>query len=199
MQLIPFIKAFTKNPRSVSTIFPSMTALAKDMAKAGDISNKVNIVEIGVGTGALTKELINHFTDRHNYTGFEIDESLFKYLNTIFKEKYSNKARLANNFSIKNESAETLTQQFEKESVDLVVSSLPWSVLHEDMQTKLLDEIAAVIKPGGTFTFYNYVFTSHSKKIKSFKSKINSRFSSLEPRPVILKNIPPANVWVAKK
>ena len=79
------------------------------------------------------------------------------------------------------------------------MSSLPWSILPLDLEITLLDEIFKALKPGGLFTFYNYITTSRSTKIKAFKSEVKKRSTSLSHRPLILKNIPPAHVWVAKK
>ncbi len=199
MQLLPFIKAFAKNPSRVSTIIPSFKALAKDMSLGSEISTRKNIVEVGVGTGALTTEIIKRLTASHNYLGFEIDGALFEYINDTFMPRHQNQINEAQSFKIIKESAENLSQHIDGGTTDVVMSSLPWSVLPLELEVKLLDEIYSALKPGGLFTFYNYITTSKSSKITDFKSEIDKRFSSLSRRKIILKNIPPAYVWVAKK
>lgn len=199
MQLLPFIKAFTKNPSRVSTIIPSFKALAKDMSIGSEISSRKNIVEVGVGTGALTAEILKRLTNDHSYIGFEIDASLFEYLNSSFLTSHKNEIENAGSFKILKESAENLSKYVDNGTADVVMSSLPWSVLPLELEIKLLDEIYLALKPGGLFTFYNYITTSKSSKIKEFKQEVENRFSILNSRKLVLKNIPPAHVWVAKK
>ncbi len=199
MSVNHFIKAFVNNPKGVSTIFPASKALSLAMAISSEVSERKRIVEIGVGTGALTEAMLPLMGEGHNYTGFEIDATFFKFLNSRFIPKHQNQIKKLNSFKMRSESAENISSLFEAESVDVVVSSLPWSVFEPNLQNSILDEVYKILKPGGVFSFYNFVISSQSQQIKSFQQEIKKRFETLEPKKKVWKNFPPATVWVAKK
>lgn len=199
MEVGHFIKAFVKNPVGVSTIFPASKALALAMAKQSEIQNKKNIVEIGVGTGALTAPMLELMGPDHNYTGFEIDSTFYKFLNTKFVSKHKTQIQKLKSFELKSDSAEKLSFFFKPESIDVVVSSLPWSIFEPQLQNAILDEVFTIMKPGGIFSFYNYVTSSQFPAIKAFQNQLKSRFKTLEPKEMVWMNFPPATVWVGKK
>lgn len=199
MQVGHFIKAFINNPMGVSTIFPASKALAQAMTIGSEIGDHKNIVEIGVGTGALTSAMFEAMGPEHSYTGFEIDETFYKYLNDKFAKQHKSDIDKLKSFQFKSNSAAELSRFFPESSVDVLVSSLPWSVFESKQRHSILKEIHKVIKPGGLFTFYNYVTSSQFKHFKNFKSEILKEFKTLEPRQMVWASLPPATVWVAKK
>jgi phosphatidylethanolamine/phosphatidyl-N-methylethanolamine N-methyltransferase len=199
MEIGHFIKAFIKNPQGVSTIFPASKSLSKAMAICSEVKEKKIIVEIGVGTGALTEAMLPLMGAEHSYTGFEIDKTFYKFLNDKFVNQHKDSISKLKNFEFKSDSAESIASLFEEASVDVVVSSLPWSIFEPGLQNSILNEVYKIMKPGGVFSFYNYMTSSQFGQIKSFKSQINKRFSSLEPKKRVWANLPPATVWVAKK
>ena len=199
MQMSHFIKAFIQNPLGVSTIFPASTALATAMALGSEIKDRKNIVEIGVGTGALTSAMLPLMGPDHSYTGFEIDPTFYKYLEKNFTKKHSAEIKNFKHFEFRTESAEHISQFFLEQSVDVVVSSLPWSVFESDMQNSILNEIYKIMKPGGVFSFYNYMTASQFQLFKNFRANIDSKFSSLGSTHTVWASFPPAKVWVAKK
>lgn len=199
MQIGHFIKAFIKNPLGVSTIFPASDALAYHMAIQSEVAKHKTIVEIGVGTGALTKAMIHQMGRDHSYTGFEIDKTFFKYLEGKFSEQHKSEIQKLKKFEFKKESAEKISQFFEEGSVDVVVSSLPWSVFEPELQQKILQEIHKILKPDGIFSFYNYITASQFRFFKNFKSEIQKEFKSLEPKKRVWASFPPTTVWIAKK
>ncbi len=199
MEVGHFIKAFVKNPVGVSTIFPASRALSEAMARCSEIKSSHNIVEIGVGTGALTEAMLPLMGSEHSYTGFEIDQTFFKFLNSKFIPKHQDEIRRLRSFQIKSDSAQKISNFFEAGSVDVVVSSLPWSVFDPVMQNSILDEVYKIMKPGGIFSFYNYVTSSHFGAIKTFQTELKKRFDTLDPKERVWLSFPPATVWIGKK
>jgi phosphatidylethanolamine/phosphatidyl-N-methylethanolamine N-methyltransferase len=73
---IEFLQAFLKNPLKVGSIAPSSPELAQKMV-AGIRPNEGNVVlELGVGTGAITKFLQEIVPNGESYLGIEIDKKL---------------------------------------------------------------------------------------------------------------------------
>ena len=82
---LQFFQAFLKNPLKVGAIAPSSPELAAKMLE-GITPNENNIViELGVGTGAITKFLQQKIPNNESYLGIELDADLVKTL----KERYA--------------------------------------------------------------------------------------------------------------
>ena len=68
-----FLQAFLKNPLKVGALAPSSDELAAEMLH-GIVPDDDNIVmELGVGTGALTKHFKALIPSRDSYLGIELD------------------------------------------------------------------------------------------------------------------------------
>jgi phospholipid N-methyltransferase len=70
---IEFLQAFIKNPLKVGAITPSSPELAREMLKGIEPNEKNIILELGVGTGAITKFIGEVVPDEKSYLGIEID------------------------------------------------------------------------------------------------------------------------------
>jgi phospholipid N-methyltransferase len=79
-----FLHGFFKNPLKVGAISPSSPALARKMVE--DVrANEDNVVlEIGCGTGAITKFIRDLVPTRDSYLGIEIDHEFVCQLNRDF-------------------------------------------------------------------------------------------------------------------
>ena len=76
---IEFLQAFLKNPAKVGSITPSSPELAREMLE-GITPDEDNIVlELGVGTGAITKFLAGRSSrTSDSYLGIELDRDLVR-------------------------------------------------------------------------------------------------------------------------
>src|SRR4051812_41534038 len=83
---LQFLQAFLKNPLKVGAIAPSSPELAQAMLQ-GIFPDDHNIVlELGVGTGAVTKFLRNAIPSRESYLGIELDPDLVRSLNKNYPD-----------------------------------------------------------------------------------------------------------------
>ena len=199
MHVAKFIRAFISDPIGVSNIFPASRALSDQMAYEVDIPERSKIIEVGVGTGALTLSMLSFLNQTHEYLGIEVDPSFYKFLEETFLSKHQKCIQHVKSFEFKKISVEDILNVCDPESVDLVVSSLPWTAFNRDVQHKFLKPIARVLKTGGVFTFYNYIITSKSSKMKNMLDLMNQEFSRVEKGGFVIRNIPPATVWKAYK
>ena len=53
-----FFKGFLRNPREVGSVIPSSRFLIRRVLKAGEVSRARVILELGPGTGVLTREIL---------------------------------------------------------------------------------------------------------------------------------------------
>src|SRR6476469_2392651 len=83
---LQFFQAFLKNPLKVGAIAPSSPELAAEMLQ-GIVPDDHNIVlELGVGTGAITKFLREAIPSRESYLGLELDQDLVRTLNVRYPD-----------------------------------------------------------------------------------------------------------------
>src|SRR3989344_4746043 len=74
-----FIKEGLKNIRGVGTICSTSRFAAKAMAPEINASDKPKvIVELGVGTGSITKEILKHLRPKDCYIGIEANDKFLE-------------------------------------------------------------------------------------------------------------------------
>jgi len=83
---IQFLQAFLKNPLKVGAVAPSSSDLAWQMLES-ILPDKENIVvELGVGTGAITKYIREILPDNESYLGIELDDRMVSSLKIRYPE-----------------------------------------------------------------------------------------------------------------
>jgi phospholipid N-methyltransferase len=81
-----FLQAFLKNPLKVGAIVPSSPELAAKMLDGIEPDEDNIVLELGVGTGAITKFLQRKIPNKNAYLGIELDKELVKTLNRNFSD-----------------------------------------------------------------------------------------------------------------
>ena len=188
-EIIEFVKAAIKNPRDVSTVFPTSRWLAQRLLDEVPIKPNSFIVEVGAGTGAITQHLLRRLQKPgEQYLGVELNQQMVAYLRTYFP-------------SLKFEEgpAQDLDVWLKGKKADGVVSSLTWTIFPEALQRETLAAIHASLKPGGVFATYMCLNSSWYPQAKRFKEMINATFEQVDKTPVEWRNIPPAFVFRCTK
>ena len=83
---LQFLQAFLKNPLKVGAIAPSSSELAAEMLQGIQPDDHNVVLELGVGTGAITKFLQPIIPSRASYLGLELDPDLVSSLNQRFPD-----------------------------------------------------------------------------------------------------------------
>lgn len=183
-----FVKAAFRDPKNVSTIFPSLKFLAQSLIKHSDMAEGHHVLELGCGSGAITRHIMTDRASLASYTGVEIDADLVDYLKKTFpKEKF-----IAT-------SADDLAAHIPDGSIDTVICSLPWTLFAGDLQETITREIIRVLKPGGKFTTFLCLHSLTYPGAPRAKKIFNQYFAGFEKRETIARNIPPANVYMGLK
>ncbi len=180
-----FLKAAIKNPMEVSTIFPTSKALAQRMLKQIPKFDDL-IVEVGVGTGAITQFLAPRIESK--YLGIEISPEMVSFMREHYPKLHFEQC-----------GADKLLDHVKKNSVSNVVSSLPWSIFPESLRQSTLDAIYESLEPGGRFITYVCLTVVWSPAAQHFLNQLNKKFKSVERSAVEWRNIPPAFVFTAHK
>lgn len=185
---IEFIKAAIRNPLEVSTVFPTSRSLAETLLSQADVLGAESVVELGAGTGAITRFLRPKLGKKESYLGIELDPKMVAFLRREFTD-----------LKFETGLAEELPQWKSARSVDVVVSSLPWSVFGPETQEKTLEAIRESLKPGGVFLTYVCVNAMLYPSARRFIDLMKANFRVIERTPLEWRNVPPAFVFKAKK
>ena len=177
-----------KDPMNVSTIFPSMRSLARSLIEHSGMQAEHHVLELGCGSGAVTRYILKHRNELQSYTGVEVDKSLADFL----KAQYPREQFL-------NLSAHNLKEFIEDGSIDSVISTLPWTLFKKKLQENILQEIIRVLKPGGKFTTFLCLHALAYPGASRAKKLFHQYFSEFRKMETITRNIPPANVYMGLK
>ncbi len=168
----------------VGAVAPSSPDLARKMIE-DVVADKENVViEIGVGTGAITRFLQKKIPDRKSYLGIEIENSFVERLNIEFPQ-----------LNIVCDDACDTRQIIQKEGlgkVSYVISGLPFVVLPEKVSEGILREVDELMKEGCMFRTFQYFHGYNLPPARKFRQALDEKYGKVERSSLILKNVPPA-------
>ena len=181
---IEFLQAFLKNPLKVGSIAPSSPELAQQMV-AGIRPNDGSVVlELGVGTGAITKFLQDIVPNRESYLGIEIDKTLVKLLKENFPGLKIVRGNACDTFSIYQRTG------FGK--VGYIICCLPFVSLPNDVGEKILSEIDKFMERNCVFRTFQYAHGYYFPSAIKLREHMRDRYGKAKKSPLVVKNMPPA-------
>jgi phosphatidylethanolamine/phosphatidyl-N-methylethanolamine N-methyltransferase len=182
---------FLRSPRTVGAVTPSSRAVAEAMVSHVDFSKPARIVELGPGTGALTAPIVERISPHIEFLAVDIDPA---FCEQIQKRWPSVDCVCA--------SAELLGKIVADRGlfpVDHIVSGLPFVSLPVPVTKQILENIAAVLRPGGTFTTFQYWHAYGLPSGVAFRRSMNAKMGSHPHIRFVLRNFPPALVLTWEK
>lgn len=189
---IEFLQAFIKNPLKVGAITPSSPELAREMLRGIEPDEKNIILELGVGTGAITKFIEEKVPDDKSYLGVELDGNLVNSLNIRFP-----------NLKILKGNACELEKIHKKSGlgkVSYVICCLPFVSMPNDVGEKILSEIEKFMERGCLLRTFQYAHGFYMPSAIKLREFMRRRYGKSQKSPLIVKNVPPAYVltWQTK-
>jgi phospholipid N-methyltransferase len=190
-EYLMFLGKFLRNPRHVGSVAPSSAALGREMARAVPRDAGSIVVELGPGTGALTSHVLAALTPGARFLVVEIDREFCERL----------RARWPNLDCECGSAAELPAMVAARHwpGVDHVLSGLPFASLPTAVSRAILDAIETSLRPGGTFTTFQYVHAYATPPAARFRADMARRFGPLVSRTLVLRNVPPAYVLTWKR
>lgn len=187
---VRFFRSWLENPLKIGAVSPSGPALAARMASYLEVSPGSRYVELGPGTGVVTKAIFDRGVSHKNLTVLEYSpdfcrllEARFPGLSVLQGDAYALKVALGNHLG--KECGEL------DASFDGIISSLPLLTRPEAVRLALLNDIMSLLKPGAPFIQFSYGLSAPVRPDCSTVSVTHSEW--------IWKNLPPARVWVYRK
>ena len=178
-----FIKSWIDDPGRTGSVTPSSPALARRMASFVDPAQPGPVIEIGPGTGPVTEALIERGIDESRLVLVEYSSEFCALLRKRFPRA-----------TVVQGDAYALTQTLAGhlgEKAVALVSSLPLFNRPPAARTALAKEVFPLLVEGAPFIQFTY----------SVISPIPRRGSGLKAfvSEWVLRNIPPARVWVYRQ
>ena len=181
---IQFLQAFLKHPLTVGAIAPSSPDLAKAMMAGVNASEENIVIELGVGTGAITKYIEQGIPDGRSYLGIEVDRELVTSLHEKFDRLNIVCGSAAETYAIHKESG--------LGKAGYVLSCLPFVTLPADVGKRVLGEIEKFMNEGCTFRTFQYAHGYYTPAAIKLREFMRERYGKSERSKLIVKNVPPA-------
>jgi len=178
-----FFLRWLKSPRSVGAVLPSSNGLGKAMAaQLSDLRPEEYVLELGPGTGPVTKALFSAGVPQNRLVLIEREHAFIEKLKHDFPEAIVLEGDARDLISMLH--AHNVRQ------VAAVVSSLPLLSIPKAIRNVVVHEAFKILKPNGVFIQFTYGLLSpvprHLQRDVGIHGKIAKR---------IWRNFPPARVW----
>jgi phosphatidylethanolamine/phosphatidyl-N-methylethanolamine N-methyltransferase len=173
-----FFRRWLSNPLQMGSIIPSSPKLGALIAKQIDKRSGSLILELGAGTGAITKSLISAGISPGRIVVVEIVPEMADHLRAKFSQT-----------SVLQADAFNLPIQSLKDTgteIGTVICGIPLVLLNEAKQRQFIQQVEAVA-PGRGFLLYTYCVTSPLPH-----RTLGLDAQRLDWTPL---NFPPASVW----
>lgn len=174
-----FLASALKDFHRVGALAPSSPALAHLMARAAGRSTR--LVELGAGTGRITRALLDHLPADGQLLALETDAAMRTRLSEELQD-----ARL----NLRGENAEDLVQVLGSHQVGCVVSGLPFQILEPRARHRILAAVRTSLLPGGRLVAFQY----GRRALPLFKA----HFRTVRVLGPVWRNLPPALVFICQ-
>lgn len=178
-----FIAAWFRNPLQTGALLPSGQLLARAMARHVDLGRPGPVVELGAGTGAITRALLARGLAPRGLVAVEKDPALCRVLMLRFPEVTVLQGDVA-------ELAALLAEAGVGRPGTLV-SGLPLVGMTRRTRQRVLKEVSACLDPGGAFVQFTYSPLAPIPRTQRAAFGLQGRQVASVPW-----NLPPAAVWV---
>ena len=178
-----FIRGMMSTPRTVGAIMPTSGRMAARMAAVIDTGSGLPVLELGPGTGVITKAILDKGVKPEDLVSVEYSSEFVRHL----RGKYPGVNFINGDaFSL----AETL-KNYRGQKFDCVISGIPLLNFPMHQRVTLIEDLLRLIPVGRPVVQFSYgpispvVARPDSYTIKHFD--------------FVVRNIPPAQIWHYRK
>jgi phosphatidylethanolamine/phosphatidyl-N-methylethanolamine N-methyltransferase len=188
---VKFLREFIAKPATTGAIAPSSRFLARMIVQDLDLRTADAVLEYGPGTGVFTGFVLRELRPEAKFAAIE--------LNPRFAETFRSRYPLVRLFQDSVTNVQGICECAGMQSVDCIVSGLPWATFSESLQVQCLDEMMRVLKPGGRFVTFAYVHSLALAGARRFAGLLPDYFKTVAKSPVVWLNVPPAFVYRCRR
>jgi phosphatidylethanolamine/phosphatidyl-N-methylethanolamine N-methyltransferase len=183
-----FLTHFRKSPRTVGAIAPSSRRLARAMVNGLSLRQDpgVRVVELGPGTGAVTGEIARRLPPDAACLAIDVDP--------VFSARVAARWPQIASVCDRAERLVEIARARDLLPVDHIVSGLPFASLPVSSARAIVQAIVSSLRPGGTFTTFQYVHAYGFSSAVSVRQTLTREMGSSPARTLVVGNLPPALV-----
>lgn len=177
---IRFFKGWIDGPKSVGAILPTSAVTARRMASVINPASGLPVLELGPGTGIITKAIIDRGVATENIVSIEYSTDFYQHLKrTIPGVNFIN----GDAFDL-----DTTLGDWKDRKFEAVISAIPMLSFPMEKRIALLEDLLDRMPPGRPVVQITY----------SPVSPIDARPDRFHIRHLdfVVRNIPPAQLWV---
>lgn len=181
-----FLRRSLRNPLQICSLFPSSPFVGRAMTRAILDRPAPHVIELGAGTGAVTRQLIHNGVAEADLTLMEIDAQLGGHLRRTFPK-----------VDVVISPAQDLARIWRERNgppVGAVVSTLPMRLFSKKLIRSVMRNSLETLAPGGLFVQFTY--RQGSPAPLRIVGKLGL---SAEQYCRVWANLPPAAIWVYRK
>lgn len=204
---LTFLREFKRNFQTTGALLPSSPALSRAVAEEIPKyeGSPRNILELGAGTGVITRRILPRLGPDDRFVVYEISEVLMGYLRSRL-EGQGHWSRWADRVELRNR---PFPEGAEENFYDVVVSGLPLNNTDGKVVDGIFRAVFQSLAPGGCFIFYEYCFIRglkrpfvgprHAVRLRRIERVMKRYLDRYEvKRKTVFGNIPPAWVHVLR-
>ncbi len=177
---IRFFKGWIDGPKSVGAVLPTSSVTARRMASVIEPSSGLPVLELGPGTGIITKAIMKRGVAPENIVSIEYSTDFYQHLTrTLPAVNFIN----GDAFDLDRTLGDWKGRQF-----DAVISAIPMLSFPMERRIALLEDLLDRMPPGRPVVQITY----------SPISPIDARPERFQIRHLdfVVRNIPPAQLWI---
>lgn len=186
-----FISEFVCHPKAVGAVAPSSQQLARHLMRSIDWGDTTTLVEYGPGTGAITRAIVSQLQPEMKFLAIEINPCFAEILQDRFPEAHVCKGSV--------EQVKEHCERHDIDSVDVILSGLPWASFSEPRQTAYLNATMQVLRPGGQFITFGYLQGLLLPAGRRFRKKLRDYFGEVRVSKPVWANLPPAFFYCCRR
>lgn len=142
-----FIHEFLKHPFQIGSIIPSSRFLERRIVGAADAASASVIIELGPGTGGVTRALLRAMPQKAKLVSVEINPK-FNALVSMIGDK-----RLTAHLGSASELKEIILK-YGLDPPNAIISGIPFSTMSRNAGSQILESVSSALSPSGCFVAY---------------------------------------------
>ncbi len=181
-----FLRGVLRDPKGFSTIFPTGEEVTSTLSELGRVPQSNSILELGVGSGAITTRLIHEKRPEARFVGLEKNIELANKLNKKW-----------NGVEIKCGDASNLSASVGDESFDTIIASLPWTQFTDQELRTIFNESTKHLNSGGVLVFFICLHVLYLPPGQNVMRLFEETSLDIINKKFVFSNLPPVCIFQA--
>ena len=144
-----FFQAFLRSPQVVASVIPSSSFVERRVVRAADAMRASVVVELGGGTGGITRSLLKATGSHSRLLVIERTAEFIEHLRMIDDSR----------LDVVHGCASSIGAELQRRgypAADSVISGIPFSTMPEALGVEIIAAVYDALAPGGRFVAYQF-------------------------------------------